>query len=95
MAILSGLTAPNSMGNSKKIIFMDLECTVGQMDVNIKENGETTRCMVKDFSLGVTEESKGFNLDTMENILTTRNKGMENLHGPMEKNTKYLFLCQG
>ena len=60
----SGLTDPPTSANSTTIIFMEKESISGPMNANTKVNGEQTKCMAKERSLGVTEES------TSESTLT-------------------------
>jgi len=55
--ILNGLTEVLILEIFQITIFMVMECMNGQMEENIKVNGEIIRCMGKENSLGQMEEN--------------------------------------
>ena len=56
---------------------MERGFTLGVMEENMKEIGEITKCMVKEYLPGQTEENM------QASMLMIRNKDMENLFGQM------------
>jgi len=80
--ILNGLMVVHMKEISIIIIFMVLGFMNGLTGEDIRESGETTRCMERENLLGQMEENM------LEIILTIKNKVMESLLGLMAENIK-------
>ena len=74
---LSGQTAPLTLENSTKTIFMVKEFTRGQTKENTRATGKPIKCMAKEHSHGLMEESM------LVSIATIKRKAMVNSSGPM------------
>lgn len=74
---LSGQTVPLTLENSTKTIFMGKEFTRGQIKENTRATGEPIKCMAKEHSHGLMEESM------LVSIATIKRKGTVNSCGPM------------
>ncbi len=61
------------------IIFMVEVYTLGVILGSMKENGEQTKCMVKEFLVGLMEGN------ISESIMKIKRKGLENLYFKMEE----------
>jgi hypothetical protein len=80
----NGQMAQCTLGSSTTITFTARECIPGQMDVNTRVNGATTRCMVRVLSRGLTGASMSVS------ISMTRSRATVNLSGLMVAATRVI-----
>ena len=84
----NGPIAPNILVNFITIIYMERGSILGVMEEDMKENGKTTKCMVKEHSLGLMVGN------TLENTSMIKSKAMVSLFGLMEDHTKGIGLME-
>lgn len=74
-ALLSGLINQLILENSTTIIFMGKVSTLGLTAVSMKENGEQTKCMGKELSVGQMDENTSGSMPKTRNVVTANSSG--------------------
>jgi hypothetical protein len=79
LELFNGLMEVLTLENFIVTIYTEWDYTLGKMVGNMKENGEQTKCMVKEFLVGLMEGN------ISESIMKIKRKGLENLYFKMEE----------